>query len=132
MSFELPTRRRSPVTRPSWSGMAMVVEAMLLLVFLVASLAILTGLFSASVVRSREGRDLACAVSAATNAAERFAADPASVEGTWQEGELTVTCDVTDEPTAAGTLYHADIQVFPAGEADAIYVLSTARYEGRA
>ena len=123
-----PTRRRTQ-GRPAWSGMAVVVEAMVLLVFLLGSLAVITQLFAAASVRAQEGRLLAEAVAAATTTAERFAADPASVEDAHTEGDLTVRCDVTSEKAGTGTLYHATIRVFGGTSKPALYTLTTARYE---
>ena len=129
MSFSLPAGTRATHTRPAWSGMAMLVEAMLLLVFLMASLAIAMQLFAASSARAQQGRDLARAVAEATNVAERFAADPATAGGVTQADNLTVDCQVTDEQTARGTLYHATITVYGDDAQDPVYVLTTARYE---
>ena len=102
MSFSLPAGTRATRTRPAWSGMAMLVEAMLLLVFLMTSLAI---------------------------AMQLFAADPSTAGGVTQADDLTVDCQVTDEDTARGTLYHATISVFADDAETAVYVLTTARYE---
>ena len=127
-------RRRSRVrsqaqARPAWSGLAIVVEAIVLLLFLVGSLAVLTQLFASAAARGRQGRDLAAAVSLATTTAERFAADPATAEGTSTEDGLIVVCDVEPEKRAAGTLYHATVTVLAEGSDEPIYVLATARYQ---
>ena len=55
MSFQLPSSTRTSRTRPAWSGMAVMVEAMVLLFFLVTSLAIITRLFAAASTYAREG-----------------------------------------------------------------------------
>ena len=130
MSFSLPAGTRTTRTRPAWSGMAMLVEAMFLLVFLMASLAIAMQLFAASSARAQQGRDLSLAVAEATNAAERFAADPTTAAGTTTADNLTIDCQVTSEETARGTLYHATITVFAEGEEAPVYTLATARYQG--
>lgn len=129
MSFSLPAGTRATHTRPAWSGMAMLVEAMLLLVFLMTSLAIAMQLFAASSSRAQQGRDLSRAVAEATNVAERFAADPSTAGGVTQADDLTIDCQVTDEDTARGTLYHATITVFADDAKTPVYVLTTARYE---
>lgn len=129
MSFQPAARERKVLESPAWSGLAIVVEAMVLMVFLVTSIAVLTQLFAASAVRAREGRELATAVSYATNTAERFAAEPASAAGSAQEGDLVVTCEVEEVPNGAGTLYEATITVTRKGSDEPIYVLNTSRYE---
>ena len=132
MAFTLPSATRTTDTRPAWSGMAVLMEAMILLLFLVGSLAVMTQLFAASALRAREGEQLAQAVALATDAAERFAADPATAPASSTEGDLVVACDVTSEPTDAGTLYHATITVTDAGAQNAseapLYTLATTRY----
>ena len=131
MSFELPTGHRRLHEPPAWTGFAIVVEAMVLLAFLAVSLAVVTQLFAASAVRAREGRELAAAVSCATNVAERFAAHPDEVAGTTREGDLVVVCDVEEDQRAAGTLYHATVTVFEDDVETPVYVLETARYVGQ-
>lgn len=128
MSFQLPAGARSGRTRPAWSGMAVVVEAMVMLVFLIGSLAVLTQLFATASLRAREAHDLAAAVSVATSAAERFAADPERAEGTTQAEGLSVDCQVTSDETARGTIYHATITVRSERAAEPVYTLSTDRY----
>ena len=129
MSYHLPSVSRTTESRPAWSGMAIVVEGMFLLLFLIGSLAIIMQVFAAATTRAQYGRHLAEAVAYATSTAERFAADPTSAEGTTNEGDLEVVCDVTSEQTAAGTLYHATITVFEDSAEYPVYVLKTARYE---
>ncbi len=128
MSFQLPAGARSGRTRPAWSGMAVVVEAMLMLVFLIGSLAILTQVFATASVRAREAHDLAAAVSVATSAAERFAADPEGAEGVTEAEGLSVDCQVTSDQTTRGTIYHATITVRSEHVSEPVYTLSTERY----
>lgn len=147
MSFLLPTERtavRGAGEGIRWSGAAVLVEAMLLLVFLIASLAVLMQMFSAAVNRADESAQLTAAVAAAADTAEQFAADPTQAAGTKTEGDLLVVCTVTPEPREAGTLYHAEISVY-AAETDAgsgdrtavdinptaqpVYSISTSRFE---
>lgn len=133
MSMEHLMRKSASRPNGSWSSVAFIVESILLLLFLVASLAVLTQVFSASLSRSVESRTLDAATIAATSIAEHFAADPAGVEEETKLGDLLVRCAVTDEPRAAGTMYRARIEVFDlsaAGGGGAVYSLSTARYEG--
>ena len=122
------TRRSSTSKPPSWTGLAAIVESMFLLLFVVASLAILIQLFVASTGRARQGHDLARAVSAATEMAEVFAQDPEASAGTETIEGLSVSCDVTSEEHEAGTLYHAHIQVQDPDGEGALYELTTARY----
>ena len=128
MSFELPTTRRARRSLPSWSGMAFLVEAMLLLVFLIGSMAVFTQLFGYAVERSGSSRALTEAVAAAENAAERFAADPASAPAQVQDGDMRVVCNVSDENAAGGTLYRATISVYRDGQDEPVYAIRTARY----
>ena len=133
MAFSLPSVTRTSDARPAWSGMAVLVEAMLVLAFLIASLAVVTQLFAKAAMRASEGEQLAQAVALATTTAERFAADPTGAEGSFAEGDLLVTCDVEATPAAAGTLFDATISVFAADDATSgqpVYVLATSCYEG--
>lgn len=111
-----------------WTGMAVVVESIVLLVFLIVSLTVILQLFGAATAQTREGERLALAVSAATSTAERFASDPTAADGISTQGELTVSCQVSDEQTAAGTLYHATITVYDPNFEKPVYELVTARY----
>lgn len=116
-------------SRPAWSGLAVVVEAITLLLFLVWSLSIVTQLFAAAAARGEQGSDLATAVSLATSTAERFAASPADAEGTTTQDGLTVACAVEPESMGSGTLYHATIEVFAPNQSEPVYTLTTARYQ---
>lgn len=141
MSFQLPTKRTSVVARPRWSGAAFLVEAMLLLVFIMASLAVFTQLFAASAERANESRSLTDAVAVATATAEHFCADPLGVESEFIEGDQRVICQVTPERRAGGVIYYATISVFGANSEEGaqtgasiepIYVVHTAKYESGA
>ena len=115
--------------RTAWASAAFIVESMLLLVFLVGSLAVLTQLFALSLNRSVESRTLDAATIAATSIAEHFAADPNDVQESTQLGDLIVKCDVAPESRKAGTLYRATISVFDTGSGEKVYELSTSRFE---
>lgn len=131
MSMEYADRKARSRLRSPWSSVAFIVESILLLLFLVASLAVLTKVFSASLTRGVESRTLDAATIAATSIAEHFAADPTSVQESAKLGDLLVRCDVTDDERRAGTLYHADIAVYDfseAGNGEVVYKLSTSRY----
>lgn len=120
-------RRSHEGLHPSWHGTAFLIEAILLLAFLIGAIALFMQLFSASIVRSSENDELASAIALASNSAERFAADPigAGAETLTEDG-LTVTCEVTPEKKEGGTLYKAEISV--SDGSTEVYRLSTARY----
>lgn len=106
---------------------AFIVEALVLFVFLVITLAIVSQLFFASANQAQKSLELERAITVASNAAERFSANPTSAEisEAGQDG-LTVRCTITPQFTASGTLYEATITV--SNEYEDIYTLTTARY----
>ena len=147
MSFELPTRRNSVVARSRWSGTAFLVEAMLLLVFVMASVAVFTQVFAVSAERANASRSLTDAVAVATSTAESFCADPSSADGEFFEDGLRIVCRVVPEQRNDGTMYHATIDVYDADaqaagvggatqQEDAgdepIYTVRTSKYESEA
>lgn len=135
--------------RSSWHGAAFVLEVMLLVVFIAASLAVLAAVFSGAQMRGIEAIRLTDAVtlaaSGASNGAEDFAADP---EAAYAEGTSTTyyavaagsvapcdpsavnACEVTRvvdrNATQAGALYDATITVTRDGEV--LYELKTSAY----
>ena len=115
--------------RTPWSSIAFIVESMLLLVFLVGSLAVLTQLFAISMNNSVQSRTLDAATIAATSIAEHFAADPTGVQETTQLGDLMVKCEVTQTAREGGILYNALISVYDTGSGAVVYELPTACYE---
>ena len=137
-SADRARRRRGAADRAVWPGAAFVVEALILLVFLAACLAVFMQLFGDANETGRQNVRLERAVEAASNRAERFAADPLAgmadssgaglleTEVDTPEGTLVVTCDVTPEPLEAGVLYRAEIGVWDGDEL--VYDLATARY----
>ncbi|MDO4399665.1 MAG: hypothetical protein Q4D27_01805 [Coriobacteriia bacterium] len=129
MSFELPTHRPATSARPGWASAAFIVESLLLLVFLIGSLAVFTQMFAAAAEQAAQSSTLSAAVAAAGSTAERFAADPESIEAESYEGDLRVVSDVTHEVRAGGTLYHVAISVYDANEAQPVYTVTTSRYE---
>ena len=135
MSFKLVSKRTQQSQAPRWSGAAFIVEALLLLVFLATAAAIFVQLFAHSAEKSAESIELSKAVAVASNTAERFAADPASVSETEIVDGLIVKCTTSVEERTGGNLHHATISVYradttTAGYAgEAIYTLDTARYE---
>lgn len=122
MSFQLPSQRTSVAPRKRWAGAAFLVEAMLLLLFLVASMAIFTQLFAATAERANESRNLTDAVAIATSTAERFAANPADAACDEVKDGLRVICDVAPSKRDGGTIYYATISVYDAKKAGEIPV----------
>lgn len=121
--------------RSSWHGKAFLVESMVLLVFLVASLSVLVSLFVQARIEGAAGERLSQAIQLAQNAAEEFAADPAAAQGlTLEDGGLVATVRISEEPHEAGSLFNATVTVVDAegsGSNDAgeeVYRLDTARY----
>lgn len=107
-------------------GMAFLVEALIILAFLMTALAIFAQLFSSAQLEGRSAERMSRAVMAATNTAEEFSAHPTSVDKNKTEGDLTVTCEIEDAKRDSGTLYNATITVFEGEEQ--LYTLHTARY----
>ena len=114
-------RRRTSHVKSSWHGKAFLVEALVLLAFLVMSLAVLITLFVNARLESAGGERLAQAVHLAQNAAEEFAANPTDAEALAIEQDgLAVTAQLSYEPHESGTLVRAVIAVTEqGGEAEA-------------
>ena len=138
-------RRGNDHDRRSWHGAAFIVEALVLLVFLIASLAVIMQVIAGAHERSIEADRLSNAIILASNDAEAFAADPTSgntggeyvlVDGqlVQPEGSIDVldknvydlTRIVEAQSQPGGTLYTAHIYVSCGGEAT--YQIDTARY----
>lgn len=135
--------------RASWHGTALLVEALVLLAFLVASLGLFMQAFAQARGMGAEGSQLAQAVAMASDLAEEFAADPAAEPEPLERDGLTASCEVAaggadgqtgsgaddapsggssgDSSGAAGTLYRATILVTD-GNGDEVYRLVTERY----
>lgn len=143
-----PGASRRDGGRASWHGTALLVEALVLLAFLVASLALFMQVFAQARGMGAEGSELAQAVAMASNLAEEFAADPATEPEPLERDGLTASCEVAtvaaddvggltgsdaDDASsdgssgAAGTLYRATILVTD-GDGDEVYRLVTERY----
>ena len=143
----MPRKLSLSVNRPvsgrhSWHGMAFIMEALVLIVFIVFSTVILMQLFSTSRSNGEHAHAMSHAVTLATNEAERFAADPypetvghfGLVDGALvpveasssAEGSFTVTRKVWREDRPGGVLFHADITVQLRQEV--LYSLSSTRY----
>ncbi len=121
--------------KSSWTSTAFMVEAIVLLFFLIASMAVFTQLFGLATTTSAEAARLANASTLAQNAAEEFSADPTSVAKGKKVGlgtaagtsnKFKVTCDVSKKKKSSGTLYSAHIVVSDDnGEA---YTLDASRF----
>lgn len=111
----------------TWKGAAFVVEALVLLVFLVAALAVFMTLFAGAAQRGRQDSALEQAVVIASNTAEQFSANPTGISASEQQGNFTVTCDVTPQKLGGGTLYQAKVHVLDSTGSE-VYSLETSRY----
>lgn len=131
--------------RRPWHGAAFIMESLVLLVFLVASLAVIMQLMGGAHERGTDADELSNAVVLASNDAEAFAADPTNGNRTATfslvNDELVELADVGDTATAhrydvtrtvqqhdesAGTLYEARIEV--ACDGRVVYGIDTSRY----
>lgn len=109
-----------------WRGTAFLVEACVLLAFVVAAVAVFAALFLGAAREGERAVRLTRAVVAARDAAERFVAD--GEDGSWEAGELRVRVDVTEDDEVAGLL-RATVSVTDAG-GELVYQLTTARAAG--
>lgn len=146
MALDLSRLRRSSVhDRRPWHGAAFIVESLVLLVFLMASLAVLMQVMGNAHERGIEADKLSNAIILASNDAETFAADPTTGDRTAQfslvDGELVELTGAEDAASGeryevertvqqhaekAGTLYEAHIEVSSGG--NAVYEVNTSRY----
>lgn len=114
----------------TWSGTAFVVEALILLAFLVAALAILLTLFSDAHLRAEDTLRLEAAVTVASDEAEAFGANPFAVpaeqEVTYQDQTCVVRIASDTSVYAGGVLYGATISVV--FQEEELYTLHTSRY----
>ncbi len=100
--------------RAVWPGAAFIVEALLLVVFLTGSLAVLMSLNAAADANGRQSADLMNAIVMASNSAEQFAADPEGAAEA-QPGGAGDTAGGVGAVSAAGAAEAASV----AGAADA-------------
>ena len=140
-------RRTSAADRQPWHGAAFIVEALVLLAFLMASLGVMASLMGAAHERGAAADRLSHAVILASNEAEAFAAEPDAASSTtryvFEDGALRqVEGDGADagggaaayevqrlverRGQEAGALYEARIMVSCEGQA--VYELDTSRY----
>ena len=129
----MPTQKQG---KTSWTGTAFMVEVLVLLFFLVASLAVFTQLFAYSTNEAKQAQRITQATELAQNAAEEFSADPQAVAGGQAVGlgtaqgkgadGFSVSCNVSDESLGQGTYYTAHISV--SGSEGEAYALDASRY----
>ena len=106
--------------RAVWPGAAFIVEALLLLVFLTGSLAVLMNLNAEADRIGRESADLMDGLVLASNVAEEFAADPIAFEEAYEADPmaengsdlLSAECTFSTEDTDAGTMHYLTIEVW--------------------
>lgn len=115
----------------SWHGTAFLVEALVLLLFLVASLGIFMHAFARARAMGAQATQLESAVALASDMAERFCADPAAASEPVEEDGLVATCDVEAPEAGEAAPLRATITVTDADGA-VIYELATARAAGDA
>jgi hypothetical protein len=107
-------------------GMAFLIEALIVLGFLMFALAVFVQLFSRAQIEGLKSNQLSEAVLVATNCAEEFSAHPQGAEGTTTKGDFEVVCTVTPVKRAGGVLYEATIQVL--SNSTQVFELRTSRY----
>ena len=111
---------------------AFLIEALVLMAVLIASMAVFTQLFTHSAVAAHQAENLTRATLLAQNAAEEFSSDPAAVAAgnvSAVDGSdgLTVSCDVDSDAQGRGVLYTAHITV--SDDSGEVYALDASRYE---
>ena len=138
---------------------AFVIEAVLLILFLAASLAVVMSMLSLSYRQETQAALATRAMSYAVECAERFVIEPEGSEASYStiEEGMAITCEVTSFQMAAGTMCYAHITVYPtedvpvpvhplaslslpsaeadsagAPEAEIVFELDTARYVSKA
>lgn len=125
---------RARADRAVWPGAAFIVEALLLLVFLTGSLAVLMQLNADADHTRKESAALMDAIVLASNSAEQFASDP-GVAMQVQDGEaadpnlvngedLLLVREVEALPSQGGVLYRAVITVWEKDKVAKVSALS--------
>jgi hypothetical protein len=109
-------------------NIAFLVEALVLLVVLMASLAVFTNLFASAQREGRHSARTTHAIILATNAAEAFSADPQVGEVTSSSDGLRVSCHAQAEPAGPGKMYRAEVTVVEEDTGETLYTIETARY----
>lgn len=116
------------------SGIAFIIEMLILLVLVCGCFSVLIEMFGFAKQQGDNNYDRVEAVHLAADVAEAFAADPLAVPEVEVVGDLVVYTSIVDESQSTGTLYTATISVYDAETIDieegpALYCeLETARY----
>lgn len=100
---------------PRWASRALIIEALVLMAVLSCCIAIVAQGLSVAAATALDAQQLTRASAYAADMAERFSADPSQVPLEETSGDLQVVVARTSETSAAGTLWRATIQVYPAG-----------------
>ena len=129
MSIEQTSNNARRLGATRWAGTAFLVEAMLLLAFIVISIAITTQMFAASLDQSKQSLYISEGVSLSSSLAERFAASPGDVQSTLEGDHVYAVCEVTSESRASGTVHHALITAYDRESGAVVYTIETERYE---
>lgn len=112
----------------AWAGTAFLVEALILLAFLAASLGILATVFAESQDQAVQAQRLETAVTLASDAAESFAADPTSVPALQtceRDGvEYEVACQAQVDPQQPA---YRSASITVTSQDEELFVLQTGR-----
>ena len=119
--------RNSSQTRQPWHGVAFLVEAIILMMFLVATMAVFTNLLMGSQALSSNTHELTAAIVATANEAESFATHPSEGGTTATRDGFTITCTTEAIPQAGGMLYVAHLVTENAAGQE-VYQLTTSKY----
>lgn len=137
--FEIVTPTKFKEDRHSWANTAFLIETLVLLAFLAASIAIIAQLFAYSVSTAKGAKDLSNAAIVAQNAAEEFSSNPAAVSAGTKVGQgvaaygtenYNVQVEISEKSETNGTLFTALITVTPRNDESGKneYKLTTTRY----
>lgn len=116
------------------SGVAFIIEMLVLLVFVASCLAILIQIFAFSHQKDVENANTVKAIHLASNTAELFSVHPTQVHDVEVVDNLIIYTQVSNEAQTTGTLYSATITVYEAENGSAkpntapYYELETAHY----
>ena len=103
------------------------VEALLLLAFVLILLAITVSLFAFASETSTNAQRMQEAADIAQNTAEEFISDPEAMPDAQTVGDYIVRCDIDREKTDAGVMYDARVTVIRGIEE--VCTLSVSKYE---
>lgn len=103
-----------------------IIEALLILICLMIVLAVVMATFGFSWQQGVQNSRTQQAMSLAQNTAERFAADPYSVQAIQETDHYIVRCEMQPERQSAGEMVYATISVGFAE--DQLFQLQTSRY----